>query len=339
MARRLPSIACAVLAVALGLWFRTIFVGFMGFGPADLSAFEAREYGIDLPDWYGSHPYLLAWSRGDGQAFVTLAGDPWARGPAAEFEPALYRYSRVGYAWAGRLAALGRVDLVPIGLLVVSVASLAAIGWTAGGRLATWGPRSVVLAIVPAALVATAASTAEAFAAALAVAATLSSGAIGVSAAAVLGLVRPDFGSVVLLRGKPGLWRAAACLAGAIGVRVFGGAVLGLSGGGLDDNLTIPVAGYLDVLRDQHPVGQAVTVGILATAAATLLRSITQRSMWSRTAFLVTGLFVLCFSAKVLSDPLNSLRASGGLVLVWALQAEAGVHSIGQPREPPPVGI
>lgn len=319
MRDRRPQLLCSVLAVVVGLGFLGLFTWFFGYDEGDLVLYESRAYGVDLPEWYGEHPWLLTWTKGDGQAFVTLAADPWAEGPGREFTPALYRYSRAGYSWAGRVAALFRVEWIPVGLLVVNLGSLAWLGWMAGSRLRDWGPRALVLVAIPAALVATASSTSEALACALAAGTVLSAGG-GRSAisAALLGIVRPELSTTFLLLGRSGIWPLGATAATAIGIRIFGLAALGMPWAATDDTLTAPLAGYLEVIPGQHPVAQAISLGILAVALLTVLRAFTERQLWTRVALVATALLALSLAPKVLSDPMNSLRAVGGLSLVWA---------------------
>ena len=88
MSRRRNAIVYASLAILAGLTWRLVFVTSQGFDGADLERFEAQPYGVDLPDAYRDVPFLLAWTRGDGQAYVALAADPWAQGPAGTMTPA-----------------------------------------------------------------------------------------------------------------------------------------------------------------------------------------------------------------------------------------------------------
>ncbi|HSJ27398.1 MAG TPA: hypothetical protein VLB67_04260, partial [Acidimicrobiia bacterium] len=199
-------ILVAMLAAVLsGFVARVAFVERSDFGAGDLVLYEQRPYGIDLPDGYAERPFWMTWSRGDGQAYVTLAADPWAQEQALGLRVTLYRYSRIGYSWAALLAVGGQAHLVPYGLFVVNVLSLAALGWIVGRNLGAWGARSIILLAVPGALIATATDTAEAFGLALATLALVLPAAGGVVSAFFLGIVRPDFATALFLRGRHGL--------------------------------------------------------------------------------------------------------------------------------------
>jgi hypothetical protein len=318
MKNRRTALILAVVSIALGVLFRFQFVDRLDFNSEDLAYYERTSYGIDLPDHYGDTPYWLAWSRGDGQAYVTLAGDPWAEGPVRGLGVALYRYSRIGYSWAGLGFAFGQVDLIPYGLFAVSLLSLGAIGWIVGRNLRRWGPRSLILLVVPGALISAASDTAEAFGLALATIAVTAPIRSGVAAALVMGVVRPDFATTLFLRGRRSVWLVGACAASAIGIRLLGMS-LGLKYAGLNNNLTWPLIGYLDVFGTQPVVDRAVTAGLLAVAIITVFQAVRHEQGWRRLAFLSTGLFVLLLAPLVLDNSQNSLRAAAGLSLIWAM--------------------
>ena len=315
--RTLAALLCTT-SILLGLGFRAQFVERNDFARADLVAYEASPYGIDLPDRYGDDPFLLAWTRGDGQAYVTLAGDPLAQGPVRGLGVALYRFARSGYSLASLLAVGGRVDLIPYGLLAVNLASLGVLGWIAGSRIRAWGWRSVILAAVPGALMATASDTAEALGTVLVTLAVVAPPALAVTAAAYLGIVRPDFATALFLRGRFGIALMGACFATAVGIRLVGLA-LGLEWAGLNGNLTWPLVGYLDVLAEQPPADRAITVGIAGAALLTLAQGLTSERGWRRLAFVTTGLFAMMLAPLVVGGPQNSLRAVAAMSVVWAV--------------------
>jgi hypothetical protein len=323
MHERRLGLLVALASIALGLGMRFLFVHYMDFGAADLLLYESRSYGVDLPEWYGERPFFLAWSRGDGQAYVTLAADPWAQGPAREMTPALYRYSRVGYAWAARVAGLLQTSLIPVGLLAVNLGALGYLGWVAGSRLRRWGPRALALALSPGAYIAFVSDTAEALGLALVTGAVLASTLIpGMASGLLLGLVRPDFATAIFRGRRP--WALLMVVAGsAIAIRLLGFVVLDLDWAVTDGTLTVPFGGYLDALPQQSLLPAAITVGLLLVAVLTTLHGVTAReSVLVRLAYLLTGGFVLLLSSKVLIDPMNSLRAAAALSLVWAIPSE-----------------
>jgi len=325
MKNRRTALILALVSIAIGVLFRFQFVDRLAFDADDLAYYEGTPYGVDLPDHYGDTPYWLAWSRGDGQAYVTLAGDPWAEGPVLGLGVALYRYARIGYSWAALALTFGQVDLIPYGLFAVSLLSLGLTGWIVGRNLPHWGSRGLILLVVPGALISAASDTAEAFGLALSALAVTTPMPGAVAAALALGVVRPDFATTLFLRGKRSLWLIGACGATAIGVRLLGLA-LGLDYAGLNNNLTWPFVGYFEVLGAQPLVERAVTIGLLAVASLTIVQGVNNERGWRRLAFLSTGLFVLLLAPLVLVDYQNSLRAAAGLSLIWAIPpgAETG---------------
>jgi hypothetical protein len=187
-----------------------------------------------------------------------------------------------------------------------------------GRNFRRWGPRSLILLVVPGALISAASDTAEAFGLALATIAITAPIGSGVAAALVLGFVRPDFATTLFLRGKRSLWLIGACAVSAIGIRLLGMG-LGLEYAGLNNNLTWPLIGYLEVFGTQPVVDRAVTAGLLAVAIITVFQAVRHEQGWRRLAFLSTGLFVLLLAPLVLDNPQNSLRAAAGLSLIWAI--------------------
>ena len=167
-------VGVAVLIIGLGVRFAMVRTAEPPLSAADLARFE-ETYGLDLPTWYESTPFFLLWSRGDGQAFVALASDLDLSGPARELAVPVYRFSRAGYAWLGRLAALGRPGWVPVGLMMVNALALLAVGAMASVMAQRRGPVSYMLAANPALYVGFASDTAEPLGIALLTAALVAS--------------------------------------------------------------------------------------------------------------------------------------------------------------------
>jgi len=337
---RFLALTLVLSSIVVGLTARTTFVDRSAFGPDDLAHYEARGYGADLPDEIGDQPFWLAWTRGDGQAYVTLAADPWAQEETRSLGVALYRYGRVGYSWLALALVAGQFQLIPHGLLAASLLGLGGLGWVVAHRVQTWGPRSLILLAVPGALIATATDTAEALGLGLTALATTRVGASAVASAFVLGIVRPDFATGLFLRGRSALPLVGWCAAGAVGVRLLG-LGLGLPYSGLNDNLTVPLAGYVSVLAEQGNLDRTVTVGLGIVSLITIVRGLSLESGWSRAAPLTTGLFVLMLSPAVLAGTQNSLRAAAVLWLVWAVPPGVDVANAGsgqtERRPPAPV--
>jgi hypothetical protein len=97
---------------------------------------------------------------------------------------------------------------------------------------------------------------------------------------------------------------------------------LGLDYAGLNNNLTWPYVGYVNVMGTQTPVDRAVTIGLLAVATVTVIHAVLNERGWRRLAFGATGLFVLLLAPLVLANYQNSLRAAIGLSLIWAIPAD-----------------
>lgn len=316
--RLIGALALASLAVLTATGLRAVYAERGAFGPDDLTRYEERAYGVDLPDDLGHQPFWLTWTRGDGQAYITLAADPLAQSQVRELSVALYRYSRVGYAWAALGVVAGNLDLVPIGLFAVNIGSVAYLAWIAARNIEKWGPRSLALGLIPGVLISTMTDTAEAFGAALAAAGLVGGRLPALLAAAALGIVRPDFVTALFLRGRAGLSLAAATLGTAVGIRLFG-AGLGLDYAGLNGNLTFPLVGYFDVWAGQPWEFRAITLGLVHASLVTILRGMRNEVGWVRIGPIATGVFVLMLSGMVLENPANSLRAAVALSLVWAI--------------------
>ena len=141
-------IILALITALTGLGFRSVLTARTDLGPTDLERFESQS-GVDLPDVYGQMPFFLLWTRGDGQAYVTMAADLDVKGPTQNLLLPSYRYTRVGYAWFGRVAALGRVAWVPVGLMLVNLAALTAIGALTGRLVRLFGERAYVILLNP----------------------------------------------------------------------------------------------------------------------------------------------------------------------------------------------
>lgn len=316
----LISVAVVLGAVVAASTMRAVYADASGFGPSDLERFEARAYGVDLPDHYGDTPFWLTWSRGDGQAYVTLAADPLAQDEVRDLGVALYRFSRVGYAWAALALIAGQFHLIPIGLFAINIFSLAILSWIAVRRMPQWGPRALTLVVVPGVLISVVTDTAEALGMALAAIALVANPVRSRLAAVALGLVRPDFATVFFLRGRKGALLVALTAVGAIAIRLFGFG-LGLDYTGLNGNLTLPLLGYIETLPHQPLEFQAITLGLVYVAVVTVARGIWRELGWMRLAPIGTGIFVLMLAPVVLDNPFNSLRAASALALIWAIPA------------------
>ena len=317
MSDRTRVIGLVLVAITIGIAVRAGYVERSDFNASDLAHFETVS-GITLPDHFAMTPFWLVWSRGDGQTYIALGVDPLAQDETRRLGAALYRFGRVGYSLAALVLVAGQQAWLPYGLFGVSLLSLATLGWIAARQMPVWGPRSLILLIVPGALIATASDTAEAFGLALAALAVLASRHWSTAAAGWLGIVRPDFGLLLLLRGRSGVPRLALCLATAAGVRLAG-IGLGLDYSGLIGTLTLPLAGYIEVLTSPATPEHLIVASVMFAAAMTLVRGVTVERSWSRAAYIGTGLFLLMLAPIVLDGGEHALRVAASLSLLWAI--------------------
>lgn len=298
----------AVLSTAaVFLLIRAIFVAAAGYGVADLARFE-EIFRVDMPDWYGEVPLLLAGLRGDGQAFWALAIDPFgAEGVAQHLAFPVYRYSRIGLSIAAWLITAGQPSLVPIGILLVSSLAVGMLAYLAYMRRERFDDRWAWLLVAnPALILGFVAGTAEPLGMAL-----LALGLKGNGIGWLVGAVRPSFLITYISR-----WRllvsgaVLAVLIRLVGMWIFGGS---FSEGG--SNLALPITGYIE-----HP--SLAGFSLLVVALFAIGGGIRSRT-WS---WVAAGALVCCFGPGVLVEPVNSWRVSGMLWVALASDRDIGSH-------------
>jgi len=312
------ALAAAVLALALAV--RAVAAGTGDLGPDDLALYEERSYGTDLPDWYGRQPFFLLWSLGDGQAFVTLAVDLDLDEAAIGLANPVYRFSRVGYSWLGRLFALGQKDLVPIGLLATNVVSLVVLTlwlFSLRGDMGWWPLLGLAN---PALYIAFASDTAELLGVTLAtLALTAPPGLIGWASAAALGATRPELATVLPAAVRP-FYRVLLTGMVALGVRVVGVLAMGpegsIFGGG---SIGWPLVGYLETWRGSLVPSVAGSAVFLLTSLLTIYVGVTRRRGVERLAWVLTASLMLVLTPNVSRRPGNYLRAAAPLWLLWTI--------------------
>lgn len=314
---RRPAIAVGLLVVA-ALGFRAFLAWVGHFGPADLAAYEDSS-GIDLPDRYGHMPFFLTWSRGDGQAYMTIAADPFLQGPSRNLIAPVYRFGRAGYPLLARMVALGEPGLLPIGLLTVNIVAMATYS-TFVMHATKRHPKAIWLLANPALLVGLATDTAEPLAFALLILALGSGSWVAALAATALGVVRESYATVLGIGRRPGLMIAAGAVS-ALGIRLAAGATLGQSPFEGSSIFTWPIAGYLKGFDSQPWPKAALSLLLLAAMVATFIRGFLVRGAWVRLSWWSTGLLGLCLAEVVTNDVLNVVRALGAVPLLWVLQS------------------
>jgi hypothetical protein len=328
MVRR-RMIVLALFTALIGIGFRLVLTARTDLGPGDLQRFESLS-GIDLPDVYGDLPFFLLWTRGDGQAYVTLASDIDLQGPAQRLLLPSYRYTRVGYAWLGRAFALGRVDLIPIGLMLVNLTALAGIGALTAKSVHLYGERSYLLLLNPGLYVGFATDTAEPLGLCLLIVALLSGSVLlSGAASAALGTVRPSFGLGLPARGRNLGVIVGSVIAGALLIRL-------IAQFRIDDHTTpietlvAPATGFLDIFRTEGPALVAGSALLLIVIATTAVVGGFRRTGMVRVAWLSNAFLLLCMGSFVLNDPFNWTRASAVLPVLWALPTNGSLGLLHQ---------
>ncbi len=318
----LVAVAVAVLALAV----RATVVADQEFSAVYLHRFE-RIYGVDLPDVYERLPFFLTWTRGDGQAFMALAADLDLDGPAQELAVPSYRFARVGYAWLARLAALGRVGLLPVGLLAVNLVTISILAVVATRLARIWGRRAFLILANPGLFVGVATDTAEPLGALLLVLALTSGATGGALASALAAATRPTFLAVLPAR-RHGLLRPLMTAASVvISLQIISLFAFGSFGERPPETLVLPFTGYVEVWPTVRPAA-AFGIGLLLVSAALTMAAGFRSTGGRRPALILSGLLVVVFGAAVLHNPFNYLRAAALLPIIWAVPGQAAQVSV-----------
>lgn len=318
----LVAVAVALLALAI----RATVVADQEFSAVHLHRFE-RIYGIDLPEVYERLPFFLTWTRGDGQAFMALAADLDLNGPAQELAVPSYRFARVGYAWLARLAALGRVGLVPVGFLAVNLAAISILAIVATRLARIWGKRAFLILANPGLFVGVSTDTAEPLGALLTILALTSGTTGGVLATGLAAVTRPTYLAVLSAR-MGGLLRpliTAATLV--ISLQIISLFAFGSFGERPPETLVFPFTGYVKVWPTVRPAA-AFGIGLLLVSASLTLAAGFRSFGGRRLALILSGLLVVMFGPAVLQNPFNYLRAAALLPIIWAVPGQAAQVSV-----------
>lgn len=319
----LPSKRAAAIALALVMF--TLVVGArygvtqsLDFGERDTVRFAGFAYGFDIPA--DTHPFFLTWSRGDGQAFMSIAADLNGDGVSTGLGYQSYRMSRIGLSILGRVVALGSVDLLPYGLAGASLLSYAALLAVAVRLTDPLGMRSLVLGLSPAAIIATVFDTAEGLGSLLLVIALTSSATwIAVAAGALLGVTRPSYGTAVVAARRGVAVPAATILAG-VTLQAIVTMVLSVPFSGSGNNIVFPLTGFFRAFPTMHPITQASALVVLLMAA-TLFQQALSKSFQPRyrIAAAASALLAISVSPATFVGPLSPMRVSGALVVLLVL--------------------
>jgi hypothetical protein len=255
--------------------------------------------------------------HGDGATFAIVAADPLGRDVGHLLHHPSYRYMRFGYPWLARGVALGQERLILLGLSSVGMMAAGAVAFMASRLNDLRGVSAWWLVANPALIVGAINDTAEPLAVCLLTLSILTG-----STWAPLGLaaVRPTF-----LVGVTGRWRMFIF---AVSVAVISKAYWSwhfeesaLTGG---FNVDWPLRG---IFASPSLLGWIVMTAAVVTAAVGA-----SKRDWS---WMLSGIFVICFAQPVLDAPMNAVRASAFLPVLWAFgpnfESTVGLKSLFAP--------
>ncbi len=246
-------------------------------------------------------PWFSAWALGDGQAYAMIAVDPTGQHLAEQIGEPGYRFARAGYGWLAWAFSLGRADLVPYSMALVGLLSVVGSVVVAFILRPRVGVSAWWLIANPALYIGFAGDTSEPLGILLL---TMAIGWGWWAAALALGVTSPTL--AVALVGR---WKLlAASIAAAVLLAIYGLISFGPEGmvpyGG---RFGVPFAAYFE-----HSSFWGWLLAALATI--TLAVGVKTRDL----AWVVGGLFVLCFGTEVLRFPINAWRVAGFLWVLWA---------------------
>lgn len=294
-ASRVEIVLVVAIVLVTALYVRYLFIP--PFPDLQVQASE-QKYGFDVGD---PGPWFSAWSVGDGQAYAMIAIDPTGQKLDEAIEETTYRFSRAGFGWAAAAFSLGQDHLVPYGLAVASVLSLVGLIAVTIKLRQQLGRRAWLIVLNPALFIAVGGDTSESLAILLL---AIAIGWGSWAAALALGVTSPTF--LVAVWGRWRLVVAGVSSAAALATCsffAFGSESFMPHGG----RLGLPLVAYFE-----HPSiwGASLAVVAMVTIGVGL-----RARDW---AWVVAGLFVLCFGWDVLREPSNAWRAAGFIPVLWA---------------------
>lgn len=254
-------------------------------------------WGIPVED---AGRWFSAWTVGDGQAYALIASDPLGLDIGAQLGQPAYRYARAGFGWLAWIASFGQRELVPYGLAAVGALSIFGCLMLAIRLRPSLGPSSWLIVLNPAVFIGFAGDTAETLAV-LVLALGLTGG--GSWWGALLGAVRPTYILALLSRVEAFFSGLAIALVMAALWMLRFGVDLGQFGG----RIGFPLVGYVEA-PSIH------SIGLLVFALVSVVVGVRARNL----AWIASGIFVVCFTVGVLEEAVNSWRAGGLLVTLWA---------------------
>lgn len=309
------------LAVIMALVVALVRLGLAesrGYGPADVIRFGEQPYGVDLPQ--NTPPFFLMWSRGDGQAFMSIAADLDGDGASAGLGRQAYRMSRIGHSVVARGLSFGQIDLLPFGLASASFLAYGCLLAAAVRLTDQLGYRAMLLGLTPAAIIGTTYDTAEGFGSLLLVVGlTSTSLSSGIAAGALLGVTRPSFGTGILA-SRHGAIVPVATIAAAIALQAWLALDLGVGFSGFGGNFVMPFTGFVAELpRMTWPV--FTSAAIVVVIAAILVRHAfdVRFTPGFRLAGAVTAIIAISVGPATFVEPGSPLRVSGAAFVLLVL--------------------
>jgi hypothetical protein len=267
-------------------------------------------------------PWFSQWAFGDGSAFAVIATDPLGFDLGETLYDPGYRYLRAGFGWVLWGVSLGQAKFVPYAMTLVGLSCVVVLFLLAKKYHPILGAASWLLVLNPAVFIALASGTAEALGVLLLALGTARAGSWW---SVPLGLTRPTY-LIALISHRRAFVAgvlASACLFG-YGVWRFGwdlGQYTGVA--------TLPFVGFIQAAG---PGSWIVALAAVATLLVGLIR-------WDW-AWVASAVFVLCFSALVVENSVNALRAAGALPVLWAFgprwvptRAQRDLHLAEQPAD------
>lgn len=309
------SLGFAAALVLIGVGIKLAVASTFGFGAEDIRRFEASPFGSAVDE--STPAVFLTWTRGDGIAFYSLAGDLNADGPAQFLPPdPAYRMTRIGYSVAVRAVSYIPGVSIAAGLTLVNLGSIAAMGLLLPPLLARYGDRALLLYLNPAIWLAVAFDTSEALGILLLLAAITFRRWVALASAGLLGITRPSL-AVALPSSRLPFATTSIALSAAAGVQIWLSYrnISPTDGAG---NLTLPMSGYLRAWATMPAASRIAATMVVAGALVALLWALNSRrhSVGMRCSLLAAGALALMLAPQVVDRPENLLRAAAALPVV-----------------------
>lgn len=301
------------------------------YGPRDVDVFADRPYGVQVDR--EAHPFFLMWTRSDGQAFFSIAGDLDGDEQAAGLGNLSYRMSRIGMSVLARLLTFGNDDWLLYTLPIVSLLAFLALVLVAMRLVDRLGPRALLLPLTPAAIIGTIYDSAEPLGTVLLVASLTATTLVGASLAAVaLGVSRPSY-AIGVPASRLGLQPAILAVGAGASLQLLIVLGFGIPFSGGAGNLALPITGLIEEWPRMAPSGQIVAAVVLGSALALVTFAASGRYVFSyRATCALTAVFSLCLGAAVYQETFSPFRATAPafvlIILAPLFRADSGTEDV-----------